>query len=247
VANCRVVWDRDGHVSEIHVIGTGERPAKMLARDIQTLLLVNHKLSVPHQKVSIFNPDRAAGRTARPDASRTTAATGETRSPSSPSPAAAPTLPGGSPEQAPWTSHAPVAVQATAGPWRLEGVQLRLSEGRVEVTAEVVDPSGQRLQGRSAGPPTPDAMATLGARAVLDALAHRWGPSRWVTLQWVDLAGPQATQAVVVALASATGDRPREVRWGMGAALVSGNAVVAGALAALDALGKLSSHGGPAV
>ncbi|NLG69185.1 MAG: hypothetical protein GX496_06400 [Firmicutes bacterium] len=247
MADCRVVWDREGYVSEIHVIGTGERSAKMIARDIQSLLLVNHNLSVPYQKVSIVNPGRAGGRAARPEASRTPAATEEMGSPGPPHPAAAPPRSEEAPEQAPRTSDEPIAVQVTVGPWRLDGLQLRLAEGRVEVTAELVAPSGEHLQGRSAGPSTPETMAALGARAVLEALAPRWEPFRWVSLQWVDLAGPQASQAVVVAVTSATWSRAREVRWSMGAALVQGNAAVAGALAALDALGKLSSPGGPAV
>lgn len=239
MAGCRVVWDREGQVSEIHVIATGERSAKMIARDIQSLLLVNHNLTVPHQKVSIVNLGRPADRAGRAGISQTSALAMEAGEAGTAPVAAADA------EEAPRRAARPVEAATAARPatgfgWKLEGLQLRLLEGRVEVAAQLVSDEGERVQGRSAGPATREGLAVLGARAVVEAMAERWKPSRWVTIQWVDLAGPLVSQAVVVAITRTPPGRPWDARWGVGAAPVQGDTAVAGALAALEALGKLS-------
>lgn len=53
VAGCRAVMDAAGHLAELHVVSTGERPPKLIIRDIQSLLLVRLNLTVPHRKVSV--------------------------------------------------------------------------------------------------------------------------------------------------------------------------------------------------
>lgn len=245
-----MVWDREGHVSEIHVIATGERSAKMIARDIQSLLLVNHDLSVPYQKVSIVSPGRPPERPARAGAVRALRTAEPAETAAGPEALAAEEAEAAAPEEAAEPPALPgAAVQAppSAAGWRLEGVQIRLLESRLEVVADLVSDSGERIQGRSAGPATPEGMAALGARAVVEAVAARREPAEWLQVHWVDLAGPLLSQAVVVALTRTERGRPREARWGLGVAPVQGNAAMAGALAALEALGKLLSRGGPAL
>lgn len=75
---------------------------------------------------------------------------------------------------------------------------------------------------------------------MLEALAGRWEPSRWTTVDWVDLAGPLASEAVVVAVTRTLPGQPAQARGATGSAPVQGDTAVAGALAALEALGKLS-------
>lgn len=160
VVDCRVVWDSEGQLSEVHVIARGERPAKMIARDIQTLLLVNHDLTVPYQKVSIVNlgrPPRRAGRAPGPQAPD------RAMEPQGPAPETPHTGAAGS--GAPAGTAAALSTQTPAAtrsapslppalPWHLEGVQLRLREGQVEVTVQLVSDTGDRVQGRSLGPTT---------------------------------------------------------------------------------------------
>lgn len=245
MVDCRVVWDREGRISEIHVVASGERPAKMIARDIQTLLLVHHNLAVPYQKVSIVSPSRPVPRTSTPPA-RPSPAAGEPVQREAPlregAPAAGVPAPAGAAEEEGELGFPPLPPPVGSPGWSLESVQLRLDVGRAEVTATLVHEDGRRLQGVSAGLATQYGMALAGARAVVEALAAGSETHGWTTLDWVDLAGPVSSRVVVASVSRSVPGPPWRARSGVGAAPLRGDAAAAGALAALEALGKVSSR-----
>lgn len=247
VVGCRIVWDREGRISEIHVVSSGERPAKMVARDVQSLLLVNHDLAVPYQKVSVVATPQPPGRAASPRAPRPRPLDPEADLAPAPGPPAAPPREAGAGAAGAALRPAEAAVQEPerqeAGGvfWTLEGLLLRPREGQLEVKAYVTGRSGERVSGQSVGSARGEESALLGARAVVAALAGQ-GPAAGAAVAWVDLAGPVSSPVVVVGINWTLPGTRAEVRWGVGSAPMRGNAVLAGALAALEAMGKLSSE-----
>ncbi|MFO7170689.1 MAG: hypothetical protein DIU80_021885 [Chloroflexota bacterium] len=61
----RVVHDSQGQIDELHVVGTPERSAKAIVRDIESILLVRGGIRINHRKVSLVqipeNPALAGG------------------------------------------------------------------------------------------------------------------------------------------------------------------------------------------
>lgn len=66
VRSCRVVTDGSGAVSEIHVVSTGDRQPKMIARDVVAILKVELDLDVDYRKIGVVLMDREPGEEARP-------------------------------------------------------------------------------------------------------------------------------------------------------------------------------------
>jgi hypothetical protein len=57
VFSCQIVLDEDRNVQEVHVIGTHERGAKQIVRDIETLLRVRFGLPIDYRKISLVQMD----------------------------------------------------------------------------------------------------------------------------------------------------------------------------------------------
>ncbi|HWQ11324.1 MAG TPA: hypothetical protein VNL77_00915 [Roseiflexaceae bacterium] len=61
----RVVRDGDGQIDELHVVGTPERSAKAIVRDIESILYVRGGVRLNHRKISLVqvpeHPGLAAG------------------------------------------------------------------------------------------------------------------------------------------------------------------------------------------
>jgi hypothetical protein len=49
----RVVMDGQGQIDELHVVGTPERSAKAIVRDIESILYVRGKVRLNHRKISL--------------------------------------------------------------------------------------------------------------------------------------------------------------------------------------------------
>lgn len=222
VQGCRVVRDRRGGVSEVHVVSAGARPPKMLVRDIQSLLLVRFGVSIPYQKVSVVALRPSAG-------SRTPRAGDE-------SPAG---LTGAEGEEPRPTSILPQG-RGDFG-WRLAGLELWVDGGVLRVRVRLEHPDGRSATGESAGPYSAEESAALGARAVVDAVSLSQDPpmGAGVSLQWVDFAGPAISRSVVVAVARAGDGASPPGRSASASHPAEGNVTLAGALAALEALAKL--------
>ncbi|MBE3598736.1 MAG: hypothetical protein IMX02_08065 [Limnochordaceae bacterium] len=270
VVGCRVLWDREGRPSEIHVVVTGERPPKLVVRDIQTLLLVHFNVSIPHQKVSVV-VTRSRGASEGGPRSRMAARPGPPPGPApvvegragpvrepleeaegpleprpEPSEPVGQALPGPPPlppaAQRPMVSPplpAAVAVRPEF-PWRLESVTMRMAPGETEVSVALSDGESRQATGSARGPQGESLASLLGARAVVDALGGRLPGGGPAVLHWVDVAGPSSAPAVVVMVLQAPAGAPSRPRWASGSSPLSDNAALAGALAALEALAKLS-------
>ncbi len=53
VDDCRIVTDERGEISEIHVIAATERPPRLIARDVDTILKVRGGVEVDHRKIQV--------------------------------------------------------------------------------------------------------------------------------------------------------------------------------------------------
>jgi hypothetical protein len=53
VGSCRVDFDRDGHISAIHIVSRTKRAAKQIVRDVESVLAADFGIRIDHRKVSI--------------------------------------------------------------------------------------------------------------------------------------------------------------------------------------------------
>ena len=245
VAGCRAVLDAAGDLVELHVVSTGQRPPKLIIRDIQSLLLVRLNLTVPHRKVSVAVVRETAlagrGRQMREQAPEYVVVQQPT--PSEAGPAASATRREVAASEAPEAAGRGTGEERFAGgpglvlrevAVRYEGTQLQV---RVELTS-----FGRHLSATVTGPDEGLMPALLGARAVMEALAAdpAW---RDVHLQWVDVAGVAASPAAVVSVVrggegQARSGGPAAVEC-VGVRPERGNLTLAAAAATVDALVKL--------
>lgn len=62
VLACQVVLDADGEVQEVHALGTAQRSAKQVVRDIETLFRVRFGRPIDYRKISLVQLDEAAAK-----------------------------------------------------------------------------------------------------------------------------------------------------------------------------------------
>jgi len=71
VRSARVVVDESGGVLEVHVVSDSSRSAKLVARDVESILIAKIGLSIDHRKISVAQVDEgeeeAAPRPKKPD------------------------------------------------------------------------------------------------------------------------------------------------------------------------------------
>jgi hypothetical protein len=53
VASCRISTDELGTITEIHVVATCQKPAKLLARDVESCLMAVLGMNVDHRKIGV--------------------------------------------------------------------------------------------------------------------------------------------------------------------------------------------------
>ncbi len=232
VVGCRALYDPRGQLSELHIVSRGDRPPKLLIRDVQSLLLVRFDLEVPYRRISVAVLRNAGGSVSQPSAGEAGPYRAEPGAFTPPAAGAA--------------SAQPAWVGPQAGSLALDEVGLSLHGPQLVVRVCLHESRGRRLTGLAQGPNTGITPAFLGAEAVLLALE---GQPEWrgLRLQWVDVAGEPAARAVVVSVARyaparlpASGVLAEGVE-SLGAWPANGNVTLAAAVAALSAVAKLSS------
>lgn len=59
VSSCRIATSPIGEITEIHVVATGHKPAKLVARDVESCLKAELDIEVDHRKIGVvmFDPD----------------------------------------------------------------------------------------------------------------------------------------------------------------------------------------------
>ncbi|UCF06418.1 MAG: hypothetical protein JSV33_05135 [bacterium] len=53
VHSCRISTDETGAITEVHVVASSDRPAKMIARDVETCLMAELGLSLDYRKIGV--------------------------------------------------------------------------------------------------------------------------------------------------------------------------------------------------
>ena len=245
IVGCRAVLAPTGEVVELHVVSAGDRPPKLIIRDIQSLLLVRLNLAVPHRRISVAVVQEAdaagRGRQMREQASEYVVAQRVAEAPAARVAATAREA-AAAREQAEPGGWAPrERAGEEAAPLVLQEVAVRYEGARLEVRVELLS-FGRRLSGTASGPDEGLMPALLGARAVMEAVAAdpAWAD---VHLQWVDLAGVNAAPAAVVSVVrgrEAEGRGGRTAVESLGVRPERGNLTLAAAAATVDALAKLS-------
>jgi hypothetical protein len=57
VSSCRITTGTDGEITEVHVISAGRKPAKLVARDVESLLKAELGIDVDHRKIGVVTVD----------------------------------------------------------------------------------------------------------------------------------------------------------------------------------------------
>jgi hypothetical protein len=66
VRSARIIADDAGGILEVHVVADTERSAKMVARDVESMLVAKVGLSIDHRKISVAQVDSEEAGEARP-------------------------------------------------------------------------------------------------------------------------------------------------------------------------------------
>lgn len=53
VSSCRIATDSDGQITEVHVVALGGKPAKLVARDVETCLKAELGIAVDYKKIGV--------------------------------------------------------------------------------------------------------------------------------------------------------------------------------------------------
>jgi len=57
VSSCRITTGAGGEIAEVHVISAGRKPAKLVARDVESLLKAELGIDVDHRKIGVVTVD----------------------------------------------------------------------------------------------------------------------------------------------------------------------------------------------
>jgi hypothetical protein len=57
ISSCRISTDGEGEVSEVHVVASGNKPAKLIARDVESVLKAEMGVDIDYRKIGVVNID----------------------------------------------------------------------------------------------------------------------------------------------------------------------------------------------
>jgi hypothetical protein len=60
ISSCKITTDETGEITEIHVVATSKKPAKLIARDVESCLKAELGISVDHKKIGVVLFEQAA-------------------------------------------------------------------------------------------------------------------------------------------------------------------------------------------
>ena len=61
ISSCRITTDDAGEITEVHVVAEGRKPAKLVARDVETCLKAELSIHVDYKKIGVVIFDSAEG------------------------------------------------------------------------------------------------------------------------------------------------------------------------------------------
>ncbi|MFH1756138.1 MAG: hypothetical protein ABIA59_10610, partial [Candidatus Latescibacterota bacterium] len=53
ISSCKITTDETGEITEIHVVATSNKPAKLVARDVESCLKAELGIDVDHKKIGV--------------------------------------------------------------------------------------------------------------------------------------------------------------------------------------------------
>jgi len=59
ISSCKIATDETGEITEIHVVATSRKPAKLIARDVESCLQAELGIQVDHKKIGVVLFDHA--------------------------------------------------------------------------------------------------------------------------------------------------------------------------------------------
>jgi len=217
VVSVRIVPTESGGVDAIHVLTTGETPAKAMVRNVESALMAHLGMRVDHRKVSV------ATTTARPTPIGGVSQAMVAAAVAAPAPAAA-------------QGHADAAGATPKRTMYFEDVEIRGSRAKGVACRVTLRRGDETFVGEAEGPESDRSRMELAARAALDALGKSEGSERRV----LSLEGSKVVEAferafVFVGVTVRTG---RESALMTGSAEVKDSMETAAVLAVLDATNR---------
>ena len=208
VRSARVVADNDGGILEVHVVADTERSAKMVARDVESVLVAKLGLSIDHRKISVAQVG------------------GEGEAAAEPAPA--------KPEETP--ADVPPGVYLAPKDRRIEFVGVSLAQSNLVAQARVeLLRDGIGTVAEATGADSSDSVLRIIAEATIEAVQRYFENGGLFTVTAVEQMTVGGKPIVVVCVAHV---HERQERVLVGACPTGGDVPRAVALATLDAVNR---------
>lgn len=208
VRSARIIADGAGGILEVHVVADTARSAKMVARDVESILVAKTGLSIDHRKISVAQVDGEAEETAEPR-------------PKS-QPKASPEMPAG--------------LRLAPDERRIEFVGVSLAQSNLVAQARVeLLRDGVGTVAEATGADSTDSVLRLIAEATMEAIQRYFDDGGLFTVTAVEQMAVGGKPIVVVCVAHVY---ERHERVLVGACTTDGDVPRAVALATLDAVNR---------
>ena len=209
VRSARIVADDNGGILEVHVVADTARSAKMVARDVESMLVAKVGLSIDHRKISVAQVDDDAGEAA------------EAR------PKGHPTTP---------VPEAQGGLKLASDDRRIEFVGVSLAQSNLVAQARVeLLRDGVGTVAEATGADSTDSVLRLIAEATLEAVQRYFDDGGMFTVTAIEQMTVGGKPIIVVCVAHVY---ERHERVLVGACPTDGDVPRAAALATLDAVNR---------
>ena len=206
--SARIIADDAGGILEVHVVADTERSAKMVARDVESMLVAKLGLSIDHRKISVAQVELEAEETAEGEPTRH---------------AEAPAEP-------------PAGLHLAAEDKRIEFVGVSLAQSNLVAQARVeLVRDGVGTVAEATGADSTDSVLRIVAEATMEAVQRYFENGGLFTVTAVEQMTVGGKPIVVVVVAHVF---ERSERMLVGACLTGGDVPRAVALSTLDAVNR---------
>ena len=208
VRSARIIADGAGGILEVHVVADTERSAKMVARDVESMLVAKVGLSIDHRKISVAQVDGEVGEGSEVPAPRT----------------------------APASAELPAGVFLAPDDRRIEFVGVSLAQSNLVAQAKVeLLRDGVGTVAEVTGADSTDSVLRIVAEATMEAVQRYFENGGLFTVTAVEQLSVGGKPIVVVCVAHVFERRERVL---VGACPTGGDVPRAVALATLDAVNR---------
>ena len=209
--SARIITDDAGGILEVHVVADTARSAKMVARDVESMLVAKLGLSIDHRKISVAQVEGEAGETSEPSEAR---------------PARRVEAP----------AEAPAGPHLATDDRRIKFVGVSLAQSNLVAQARVeLSRDGIGTVAEATGADSTDSVLRIVAEATMEAVQRYFENGGLFTVTAVEQMTVGGKPIVVVVVAHVF---ERSERMLVGACLTGGDVPRAVALATLDAVNR---------